>query len=95
MSIETSTADIIAAASDGDLLRRLIATAARNGIPNPQAHVEARMMHLVSQPLDDQGNTLASVYAYARATMPPAPGANPAAVTDVMLGSALAAVPSN
>lgn len=87
----TSTADILAAASDGDLLRRLIATAARNGIPDPQRHVEGRLMQLVATPLDDQGTTVASVYAYARATMPPAPGANPAAVTDQMLTAAITA----
>ena len=86
----TST-QIIAASSDGDLQRRLRAVAASMGIENPQGWVESRLDELAAAPVDDQGNTVGSVYEYAAATYKPAPrpGENPAAVTDDYLRHAI------
>lgn len=94
-----STAQHIAARSDIDLMQRLIAAAEMAGtVPSPQQWVEANIGRLVSVPVDG-AQCIADVHAYAAdiraqavATLPPAPGANPAAVTDVHLAAAVAAV---
>ena len=84
---QTTTAAIIAASRDSDLRERLIATAARAGVDSPQAWVESRLHELASTDATSSGDTIASVYDYARATYTPAPrpGENPAAVTDTHL----------
>jgi len=50
------------------------------------------MRLLAAAPVNETGDTVASVYAYAVGQMPPPPGANPAAVTDTFLRAALAHV---
>ena len=50
------------------------------------------MRLLAAAPVNETGDTVASVYAYAVGQMPPPPGANPAAVTDAFLRYALADV---
>lgn len=91
MSVNTTSTQIIVAAADQDLHKRLTAIAAKNGIVAANHMVESRLMEIVSAPLDDSDNTIASVYDYAAATYVPAPtpGANLAAVTDAYLLTAL------
>ena len=92
----TTSNSILTAARDNDLRERLVAIAAREGIDNPQAWVEARMWQLTAVPVTDNGDTVASVYEYgageyakAVAALPPAPGKNPAIVTDNLLAGAV------
>ena len=89
-----SSAAIIAASRDSDLLARAVALGATVGLT--QADVEAHRVKLASAPVDDEGNTVASVYEYARATYtpPPRPGENPAAVTDAHILHALGTIRS-
>lgn len=90
-----STAHHIAASSDPDLLARLVAAAQQDHVPNASAWVQANMGMLLSTPVE--GNqTIADVRAYAAdirdqavAALPPAPGMNPAAVTDPQLHTAI------
>lgn len=91
-----TSAQIIAASSDGDLQRRLRAIASSLGIENPQGWVESRLDELAAAPVDDEGNTVGSVYEYALLTYKPAPrpGENPAAVTDDYLRHAIEHVKS-
>lgn len=79
-----TSAQIIAASSDADLQRRLRAVAASMGIENPQGWVESRLDELAAAPVNNNGETVGSVYEYALLTYEPAPrpGENPAAVTD-------------
>ena len=84
-----SSADLIRAARDTDLLDRARALAAQQGID--AATVEQKWAHLVSVPVaDGEGDTIASVLAYATATYAGRPGQNPAAVTDTQISAALA-----
>lgn len=85
-------ADQIAASHDADLLQRYVAAAEMAGIDAPQQWVEANRGKLVAAPVDSEGNTVSSVYAYALATYAGRPGENPAAVTDDQIKAALAAV---
>ena len=87
-----SSAAIIAASNDSDLLARAVALGATVGLT--QADVEAQRTKLASAPVDSEGNTVASVYEYARATYtpPPRPGENPAAVTDAHILHALGTI---
>lgn len=92
----TSSADLIAAAADTDLRARLVALLAASGHQTPAAAIEQRIGEIVAQGVSDQGQTVADVHAYATArraqavaSLPPAPGADPAAVTDVQLRDAL------
>ena len=87
-----SSAAIIAASRDSDLLARAVALGATIGLT--QADVEAQRTKLASAPVDDEGNTVASVYEYARATYTPTPrpGENPAAVTDAHILHALGTI---
>ena len=76
--------DISEAARDADLLDRMVSAAAELGIQDPSSWVHNNSRKLATAYIED-GNvtsTIASVYAYARDTRPPAPGANPAVVTD-------------
>ena len=77
-----SSAAIIAASNDHDLLARAVALGATIGLT--QADVETQRTKIASAPVDSEGSTIASVYEYARATYSPTPrpGENPAAVTD-------------
>lgn len=92
-----TTAQHIAARDDQDLKARLIAVAEQAGIPNAASFVEQNLGKLVS--IDIGGTTLTAVHAYASqvyrdavAALPPAPGLNPAAVTDAQLTDAVATV---
>ena len=93
MATPTSAA-IIAASHDPDLLARAVALGATVGLT--QADVEAHRTKLASAPVDSEGNTVASVYEYARATYTPTPrpGENPAAVTDAHILHALGTIRS-
>ena len=87
-----SSAAIIAASRDSDLLARAVALGATVGLT--QADVEAQRTKLASAPVDSEGNTVASVYEYAEATYKPTPrpGENPAAVTDAHILHALGTI---
>lgn len=89
-----SSAAIIAASNDSDLLARAVALGATVGLT--QADVEAQRTKLASAPVDSEGNTVASVYEYADATYTPTPrpGENPAAVTDAHILHALGTIRS-
>ena len=91
MATPTSAA-IIAASNDTDLLARAVALGATIGLT--QADVETHRMRLASAPVDSEGNTVASVYEYAEATYKPTPrpGENPAAVTDAHILHALGTI---
>ena len=87
-----SSAAIIAASNDSDLLARMVALGSTIGLT--QADVEAARTRLASAPADDTGATIASVYEYAEATYKPTPrpGENPAAVTDAHILHALGTI---
>lgn len=90
-----TSAQIIAAYRDSDLLERITAIAAAEGIANPDQWVGMRIRQIVAADLDGDGgasNSIASVYEYAVETTPPRPGANPAAVTDDHIRTALQCV---
>ena len=91
MATPTSAA-IIAASNDSDLLARAVALGATVGLT--QADVESQRTKLASAPVDSEGNTVASVYEYAEATYKPTPrpGENPAAVTDTHILHALGTI---
>ena len=91
MTTPTSAA-IIAASRDSDLLARMVALGATIGLT--QADVEANRTKLAAAPVDDSGSTIASVYEYAEATYKPTPrpGENPAAVTDAHILHALGTI---
>ena len=91
MATPTSAA-IIAASNDADLLARAVALGATVGLT--QADVETQRTKLASAPVDSEGNTVASVYEYAEATYKPTPrpGENPAAVTDAHILHALGTI---
>lgn len=88
MATPTSKA-LIEAAQDHDLLRRFVALGAIKGLS--QAEIEIARSSLVGKPIDESGNTIASVYEYAVAnyTPKPRPGEDPAAVTDDQINTAL------
>ncbi len=79
-----TTAQHIAARNDTDRLARLVAAA------EAQQWTEAHRGALVAA--DIGGTTIADVHAYAVSQQPPPPGANPAAVTDAQLTTAVQAV---
>lgn len=87
--VDTTLANIAAAANDSDLRDRIISAAAEQGIALASQWVEQNSRLLTSLPLTEQGDTIASVYAYAVSQMPPRPGANPAAVTDAYIRAAV------
>lgn len=99
-------AEINDAANNAELRARLEVAAAANpdvdgNDPGSRQVAWDNMVALVSRqlPTSAGGQTIADVLAYANnvyrdllATLPPAPGANPAAVTDDMIREATAAV---
>ena len=91
MATPTSAA-IIAASNDSDLLARAVALGATVGLT--QADVEAQRTKLASAPVDGEGNTVASVYEYADAQPRYRTGEDPAAVTDAHILHALSTIQS-
>ena len=89
MTTPTSAA-IIAASNDSDLLARAVALGATIGLT--QADVEAQRTKLASAPVDSEGNTVASVYEYAAAQPRYRTGEDPAAVTDAHILHALGTI---
>ncbi len=86
--------DISEAARDADLLDRMVSAAAELGVQDPNSWVHNNSRVLATAYIADGNttNTIASVYAYARDTRPPAPGANPAAITDEYIRHAVQSV---
>lgn len=68
MATPTSAA-IIAASRDSDLLARMVALGSTIGLT--QADVESARTRLAAAPADGDGATIASVYEYAAATYTP------------------------
>ena len=85
-----SSAAIIAASNDSDLLARAVALGATVGLT--QADVEAQRTKLASAPVDSEGNTVASVYEYADAQPRYRTGEDPSAVTDAHILHALGTI---
>jgi hypothetical protein len=86
----------ISARGDQDLLERLIAMAEMEGIPSAAGWVQQYIGAIISTPLTESNDTIASVFDYAKsqyedavAALPPKPGQNPAAVTDEYLRTAV------
>ena len=90
---QTHLADISRAARDADLIDRIVSAAAAAGVDNPDRWAEMNARRVVAQPVTPDGDTVASVHAYAVATYAPRPrpGEDAAAVTDVYLHTAVAA----
>lgn len=90
----TSSA-IINASKDNDLRERLIALAAEAKIQNPQLFVESHLQQLAASEVNDNGDTIASVYEYTESVYHKelaklvAPGKNLGGVTDNYLRYAL------
>ena len=83
-----SLSDISAAARDQDLTDRFISAAAEAGIASPESWVMQNSRRLVSSTVSAESQEMiADVYAFARHSRPPAPGANPAAVLDSYIRS--------
>lgn len=91
---DTTLSGISRAASDSDLLDRLISAAAADGVDNAEAWARMNARQLSACPITPEGDTIASVYAYAVAqySPPPPPGADPAIVTDAHIRTAVAEV---
>ena len=89
-----SLADITAASRDRHLVDRMIAAAAEAGHPYPASQIADAAARIVATPITEQGDSIASVYAYAvqTHTPAPAPGADPAAVLDAHVRAAVVAV---
>ena len=85
-----SSAAIIAASNDSDLLARTVALGAT--VVLTQADGEAQRSKLASAPVDSGGNTVASVYEYADAQPRYRTGEDPAAVTDAHILHALGTI---
>ena len=78
-----SSAAIIAASRDSDLLARMVALGATIGLT--QADVESARTRLAAAPVDSSGeNSIGSVFEFAEATYSPTPrpGEDPSKVTD-------------
>lgn len=88
MSTPTSAA-ILSAAADPHLIERAVAVADSMGIPSPEHALRSNTRLLALAPVTATGDTVASVYEYAVAQMPPPPGKDPAAVTDEHLRHAI------
>ncbi len=96
-----STAQHIAARSDADLLARFIAAAEMDGslgTDDVSSWVQRNLGALITAPVDGT-TTVTDVYAYALdvrntalAALPPLPGINPGAVTDIHLATAIGVV---
>ena len=85
-----TSASIIAASNDSDLLARAVALGATIGLT--QADVETQRTKLASAPVDSEGNTVASVYEYADAQPRYRTGEDPSAVTDAHILHALGTI---
>ena len=86
-----SSAAIIAASNDSDLLARAVALGATVGLT--RADVEAQRTKLASAPVDESGeNTIASVYEYADAQPRYRTGEDPSFVTDAHILHALGTI---
>ena len=85
-----TSASIIAASNDSDLLARAVALGATVGLT--QADVETHRTKLASAPVDGEGNTVASVYEYAAAQPRYRTGEDPSAVTDAHILHALGTI---
>lgn len=93
-----TTAQHIAARNDKDLKERMVAAAEQAHIDNPELFVDQNIGKLISTPVEGE-STITTVHAYAAdvrrqavEALPPAPGLNPGAVTDVHLAAAIQAV---
>lgn len=93
MSKNTS-ASILAAANDRDLTERMVALASEAGVEYADGFVQQNRHRLAAAQVDENGDTVASVYEYAVLTYKPTPtpGANLSAVTDDHLRAAIAAL---
>ena len=89
MAIPTSAA-IIGASRDGDLIARMVALGGTVGLS--QSEIEAARVELACAPADESGATIASVYEYAAAQPRYSAGSDPAAVTDAHILHALATI---
>ena len=89
MSTPTSAA-IIAASRDSDLLARMVALGSTIGLT--QADVEYARTRLAAAPVDDSGSTIASVYEYADAQPRYRTGEDPSFVTDAHILHALGTI---
>lgn len=93
-----TTAEHLAARADINLNERLMAAAEQGGVVDAQAWVTANLGALLtaqvatSQTIVDVYGSALVGYEAALAAVPPAPGKNPAAVTDEHLSAAIAAV---
>lgn len=89
MATPTSAA-IIAASRDSDLLARMVALGATIGLT--QADVESARTRLAAAPVDDSGSTIASVYEYADSQPRYRTGEDPSFVTDAHILHALGTI---
>lgn len=86
---------IISSSQDRDLQERFVAIAAEQGVPDPQSWVYSHAYALACAPVDDSGNSVASVYEYADGQYRKniaalvAPGKDPSSVTDDHLRHAI------
>ncbi|HCS2945683.1 TPA: hypothetical protein OQU49_004277 [Shigella flexneri] len=86
-----SSAAIIAASNDADLLQRLVALGSTLGLT--QADVETARIRLASATVDSDGvSTVASVYEYSAAQPRYRAGEDPTTVTDAHLLHALGTI---
>lgn len=87
-----TSATLLAATRDHDLVSRITALGAARGLT--QSEVETKLTSIAAAPVDDQGSTIASGYEFAVATYEPtpAPGADTSKVRDDQIKTALAAV---
>lgn len=89
---------LIAAAKDYNLRERAIALAASMKVENPQYFVDSNLSALVAAPVNDSGDTVASVFEYATAEYEKKkaaliePGKDMAVVTDAHLRHALKSI---
>lgn len=88
----TSLADQIAATRDVDLLDRIVAAAQQRGIPGARQWAEQHRGELVSRVVTDEGDSLSSVLAYARAQKGLPAGMDPTFVTDELVVAAVDAI---
>jgi hypothetical protein len=97
--MSATTAQHIAARDDIDLIQRFIAKAEMMGLDAPGSFVQNNIATLISVDIDTATpglQTVTDVYAYAAGirqahieATPPAPGLNPAAVTDEQIEQAI------
>lgn len=94
-----NTQEYITAKGDSDLLSRLIARAEMMNVDDPANWVQINMSKLIQASIAGPDDTIVSVFSFAKqhredyiAAIPPAPGADLAAVTDAHLTAAINAV---